>query len=117
VERTARCQSLCTGSVSPFTGAGTRPSWVIGAPNSTMRHRPRRGALVSVKRFHHVLEDRVEQVPGLLGIAVGERLHRSFQVGELHRHWRAPAFENALGSQHPSGRHFEWESLIPGMQQ
>jgi len=35
-----------------------------------------------VDRLHHPLEDRVEQFPGLLGVAVGEELHRALEVGE-----------------------------------
>ena len=41
-------------------------------------------ALVAVDRFHHALEDGVEQPPGFLGVAVGEELHRAFEVGEEH---------------------------------
>ena len=35
-------------------------------------------------RLHHVLEDGVEELARLLGIAVGEQLHRALEVGEEH---------------------------------
>jgi hypothetical protein len=33
------------------------------------------GALVTVNGLHHVLDDRVEQLPRFLGVAIGEQLH------------------------------------------
>ena len=44
------------------------------------------GALEAVHGLHHVLEHRIEQLPGLLGIAVGKQLHRALQVREEHRY-------------------------------
>ncbi len=32
--------------------------------------------------LHHAFKDRVEELPGLLGIAVRQHLHRSLEVGE-----------------------------------
>jgi hypothetical protein len=40
------------------------------------------GALVAVHGLHHVLDDGVEQLPRLLGVAVGEQLHRGLEVGK-----------------------------------
>ena len=40
------------------------------------------GALVAVDSFHHAFEHRVEELPGLLRVAVGEQLHRALEVGE-----------------------------------
>jgi hypothetical protein len=54
-------------------------------------------ALVSVNRFHHPLENWVEDLAGLLWIAVGEQLHRALQIGKQHGHLLALAFEGALG--------------------
>jgi hypothetical protein len=39
-------------------------------------------ALVAVDGLHHVLEDGIEELPRLLGITVGEQLHRTLEVGE-----------------------------------
>ena len=39
-------------------------------------------ALVVVDGVHHVREDRVQDLARLLGIAVGEQLHRALEIGE-----------------------------------
>ena len=57
------------------------------------------GALVAVDRLHHPLEHRVEELPRLLGIAVGEQLHRALEVGEQHRDLLALALQGALGGE------------------
>ena len=53
-------------------------------------------ALVAVDGLHHPLEHRVEELPRLLGVAVGEQLHRALQVGEEHGDLLALAFEGGL---------------------
>ena len=53
------------------------------------------GALVAVHRRHHAFEHRVEQLPRLLGVAVGQQLHRALQVGEQHRDLLALPFQGA----------------------
>ena len=61
------------------------------------------GALVAVHRLHHALEHRIEERARLLGVAVGEQLHRALEVGEEHRDLlalalqRAPRGEDLLG--------------------
>ena len=40
------------------------------------------GALVAVDGLHHPLEDGVQKLPRLLGIAIGQQLHRALEVGE-----------------------------------
>ena len=54
-------------------------------------------ALVAVDGLHHPLEHGVEDFARLLGVAVGEQLHRALEVGEQHRHLLALAFEGGLG--------------------
>jgi hypothetical protein len=71
-------------------------------------------ALVAVHRFHHVLERRVEQLPRLFGIAVGEQLHRALEVGEEHRDLFALAFEGGPQRQNPLGKVFGGVSLGRG---
>jgi hypothetical protein len=39
-------------------------------------------ALVPVDRVHHVLEDGVQDPPGLFRVALGQQLHRALEVGE-----------------------------------
>jgi hypothetical protein len=43
------------------------------------------GTLVVMDGLHHAFHHRIEKLPRLLGIAVGEQLHRPLQVGEQHR--------------------------------
>jgi hypothetical protein len=61
------------------------------------------GALVAVHRVHHVLDNRVEELARLLGITVGEQLHRALEVGEQHRHLLALPLERGLGREDPLG--------------
>jgi hypothetical protein len=51
------------------------------------------GAFVAVDRVHHEIEHRVEELPALLGIALGDQLHRAPQVGKEHGDLLALAFE------------------------
>jgi hypothetical protein len=60
-------------------------------------------ALVPVHGFHHQLEHGVEDLPRLLGVAVGEQLHRTLEVGEEHRDLLALAFERGLRGEDPLG--------------
>jgi hypothetical protein len=39
-----------------------------------------------VHRLHHPFEDGVEERARLLGVAVGEQLHRALEIGEEHGH-------------------------------
>ena len=57
------------------------------------------GALVAVDRLHHVLEHGVEELARLLGVAIGEQLHRALEVGEEDRDLLALAFEGGLGGE------------------
>src|SRR5262249_16296173 len=50
--------------------------------------------------FHHSLEDGIQQLPRLLGIPVGEQLHRALEVGEEHRDLLALTFESGPGHAH-----------------
>ena len=57
------------------------------------------GALVAVDGLHHVLDHRIKELPGLLGIAVGQQLHRALQVGEQDCHLLAFALERRFGGE------------------
>ena len=50
-------------------------------------------ALVAVHGLHHALEHGVEELARLLGVAVGEQLHRALEVGEEHGDLLALAFQ------------------------
>ena len=74
---------------------------LVGERRAEERHDPVahdlvHGALVAVHRLHHVLEHRVEELARLLGVAVGQQLHRALEVGEEHRDLLALAFQRGL---------------------
>ena len=54
------------------------------------------GSIVAVDCLHHAFEHGVEELARILGIAVGEQLHRPLQVGEQNRHLLALAFKGRL---------------------
>jgi hypothetical protein len=56
-------------------------------------------ALVAMHGFDHELQHRIEEPLRLLGIAVGEKLQRSPEVGEEYGDLLALAFEGALGGE------------------
>ena len=47
-------------------------------------------------RLHHELEHRVEDLAGLLGVAISQELHRALEIGEEHRDLLAFAFQCAF---------------------
>src|SRR5690348_4000958 len=53
--------------------------------------------------LHHPFQDWIKQFPHLLGIAVGEELHRALEVGKEHRHLFAFPFKGRLGDEDPLG--------------
>jgi hypothetical protein len=61
-------------------------------------------ALVVVHGFDHPLEHTVEQSARVLGVAVGEQLHRSLEVGEEHGDVLALALERVLRRADPLGQ-------------
>ena len=77
---------------------------LVGERRAEERHDPVAhhlvdGALVAVDRLHHALEHRVEDLARLLGVAVGEQLHRALEVGEEDRDLLALAFQRGLGGE------------------
>ena len=58
-------------------------------------HRP----FIPVDGFHHPLQDGIENLARLFGIAVGEQFHRALDVGEEDRDLLALALEGGLGGQ------------------
>src|SRR5215467_3800083 len=63
-------------------------------------HRP----LVVVNRLHHALEHRIEKLAGLLGIAIGEELHRPSEVGEEDGDLLALPFQGRFGGEDSFGQ-------------
>ena len=55
--------------------------------------------LVAVHRLHHQRQDRVEELTGLLGVAVGQQLHRALEVSEQDGDLLALAFQAQTGLQ------------------
>ena len=71
---------------------------LVGERRAEERHDPVAhdlvdGALVAVDGLHHPLEHGVEELARLLGVAVGEQLHRALEVGEEHGDLLALALE------------------------
>src|SRR5262249_1152121 len=56
-------------------------------------------ALVAMNRLHHVLEDRIQELPGLFGVAVDQQLHRRLRVGEQDRDLLPLALKRGLRCQ------------------
>jgi len=40
------------------------------------------GTFVVMDGLHHEFEDRIEKFSGLLGVMVGQQLHRALEIGE-----------------------------------
>src|SRR5207247_7993677 len=54
------------------------------------------GAFVLVHGRHHAVEHRIEQLPRLLWVALGQQLHGPLEVGEEHRDLLAFAFQGGM---------------------
>src|SRR5262249_19549659 len=52
------------------------------------------GALVPVHRLDHAFQHRIQELARLLGIPVGEQLHRALEVSEEHGHLLAFALKS-----------------------
>jgi hypothetical protein len=48
---------------------------------------------------HHAFQHRVEELASLLGVAVGQQLHRALEIGEQHGDQLAFALDGTLGGQ------------------
>ena len=59
-------------------------------------------AFIPMHGGHHPFEDGIEQLPGFLRIAVGQKFHRAFQVGKQHGDLFALAFQGTAGGQESS---------------
>ena len=57
------------------------------------------GAFVVVDGLHHEFEHWVEELARLLGVTVGQQLHRTFEIGEQHSDLLALTFDCRLGVQ------------------
>ena len=55
------------------------------------------GALVAVHGLDHALQDRIQELAGLLGVALRQQLHGPLQVRKQHRDLLTFAFESAPG--------------------
>ena len=55
-----------------------RPEQRHNAVAHDLVHRP----LVAVRGGHHVFQDRIEDLPSLLGVALGQEFHGALQVGK-----------------------------------
>ena len=62
------------------------------------------GPFVPMDGLHHAFEHGIEDLSPLLGVAVGQQLHRPLEVGERHRDLPAFAFEGAPGGEDLLGK-------------
>ena len=80
----------------------------VGDRRAEQRHDPVAHHLVhrafkAVHGVHHVREDRIEDVARVLGIAVGEELHRALEIGEQDGHVLPLALERRLRGENSLG--------------
>src|SRR5215831_10753248 len=81
---------------------------LMGNRGSEQRHDPVTHdlvdrALIAMDRFHHLLEHRVEHPAGLLGVTVGQQLHRALEIGKEHGDLLALALERIPGRENLLG--------------
>jgi hypothetical protein len=57
------------------------------------------GAFIAMHRRHQALQHRVEELPRLFRVAVGQEFHEAFEIGEEHHDLLALAFEGAVGDE------------------
>jgi hypothetical protein len=62
------------------------------------------GAFVSVDGLHHQLENGIQELARLFGVAIGQQFHRSLEVGEENRHLFALALQCGLRVDDPFGK-------------
>ena len=55
--------------------------------------------LIAMHRCHHPFQHRIEELPGLLRVAVGQQFHRALQVGKQHGDLLALAFQGTAGGE------------------
>ena len=48
-------------------------------------------------RSHHVFQDRIKELSGFLGVALGQQLHGALQVGKQHGDLLAFTFQGTAG--------------------
>jgi hypothetical protein len=82
--------------------AGTHRVILVGERGAEERHDPIahdlvHRPLIAVDGLHHVFEHRVQELAGLLGIAVSQQFHRALEVGEQNSDLLALALESSLG--------------------
>jgi hypothetical protein len=81
--------------------AGARRVILMGQRRAEERHDAIAHDLIhrtleAVDRLHHVLENRIEELPRLLRVTVREELHRALEIGEEYGHLLALALERGL---------------------
>jgi hypothetical protein len=89
--------------------AGTHRVVLVGDGRAEQRHNAVAhdlidGPLVAVDGVHHPAEHGVQDAASIFGIAVGEQLHRAFEIGEEDGHLLALAFESRAGGEDALGK-------------
>jgi hypothetical protein len=73
--------------------------WSTEERHNAIAHDLVHRTFILVDGSHHAVEHRIEQVPRLLGVALGQQLHRPLEVGEEYRDLLALAFQGAAGGE------------------
>src|SRR5437660_5453241 len=89
-DRSQSCRPYSTYRTVEGGVAGPRRVVRVGQWRPEERHdpvprHPVDRTLVAMDRLHHVIENRVQELVGLLGVALREQLHRTLHVGEEDR--------------------------------
>ena len=72
-------------------------NWRPKQGHNAITHDLVHGAFVAVHGRHHALQHRVEELPGLLGVAVSQEFHGAFEIGKEHRDLLAFPFQDTAG--------------------
>jgi hypothetical protein len=62
------------------------------------------GAFIAMDRRHHAFQHRIQELPGVLGITVGQEFHGALEVGKEHGHLLALAFQGAARGENLLGQ-------------
>ena len=72
-------------------------NWRPKQGHNAIAHDLVHGPLIAVHGRHHALQHRVEELPGLLGVAVSQEFHGAFEIGKQDRNLLAFAGQRTAG--------------------
>ena len=72
-------------------------NWRPKQGHNAIAHDLVHGPLIAVHGRHHALQHRVEELPGLLGVAVSQEFHGAFEISKQDRNLLAFAGQRTAG--------------------